>query len=1061
MNTSVPFRSFQRCRWVRLGAGALGAWLMASASAPAETAQVLPLNLSFENIGIVTSLARQDDGKLIVGGTFQLANGATRWNLARFNPDGTLDAGWKPQPDSEVRVVAVSGTNIYAGGYFLNIGGLPRACLAKLDYTTGAADPAWNPAANNVVSAIVARGPYLYVGGAFTSIGGLARAHVARLNAAGAADPAWSATVNDNVGALAADASHVYIAGDFTMVDGLLRAHLARLSAINGQCDMIWDPNPNDVPYAILLNGTEIYVGGAFTLINGQGRAHLAQLNATDGAPTTWAVDADDAVVTISAFGDHMLVGGRFNTIGGAPRSRLALVHFLGYTEISWTNGVNGWLSAATASGTNEAYIGGYFQAVGADPAWSIARLVPATGAKMTAFNGRINLPGSIYAIDRQADGKILLGGDFAAINGAGFTNLCRLNADYTLDAAFKPNPDNIVRALNSDDTGIYAGGRFSTIGGVPRAHLAKLQLDDGAVDASFWADTDADVYVITRHLFALYVGGLFTTIGGQGRNKIAKLYPSDGTVDSTFNLGANNTVHAILAAMPDLWVGGSFTAIGGGAHNRIAKLDANTGAANPAFTQGADSDVYALAIEETEFYAGGFFNTIGGAAHKYIAKLDPETGAADPRFTASSSDFVSSLAFTFYDLYIGGAFTNLSGATRRGLAQLDISTGAVAPLVADADSMSGYVRSIVHAGAYLLVGGDFTEINGANSPCFAVIARHLPPAVALTAPVDGQRIAALGAFELGASATADNISGIIVTQVAFYANGSLVGTLTGEPYQLAVSDIPEGAYRLTARAWDSDGLCATSAPVMISVSPLPVPGDYDGDRKADPALFVNSPNPGLVGNWYAWLSGSGYQRVGPYAISPVRQLALGADFDGDGLADPAACYSGETDLAWTAWLSSDNYTEVGPFGFGQIGDSPLAADFDGDRKADPAGVDGAGAWTAWLSARDYAPAGPYTTFSGVEVPLTADFDGDGKADPAGYQAGVLWAWLSGSNYAPVSAALYVAGGIPAAADYDGDGKADPAVYVPATDPGTSGAWYAWLSTAGYAQSGPYPLTAP
>jgi len=151
----------------------------------------------------------------------------------------------------------------------------------------------------------------------------------------------------------------------------------------------------------------------------------------------------------------------------------------------------------------------------------------------------------------------------------------------------------------------------------------------------------------------------------------------------------------------------------------------------------------------------------------------------------------------------------------------------------------------------------------------------------------------------------------------------------------------------------------------------------------------------------------------------------------------------------------------VGPVHFGQSDATPLAADFDGDRKADPACVDAAGSWTAWLSSRGYAPVGPYTTFSGVELPLTADFDGDGKADPAGYRAGVLWAWLSGSGYSSVSAPLYVTGGIPAAADYDGDGKADPAVYVPATGPGTSGAWYAWLSTAGYALSDPFPLTAP
>ncbi|MCG2658971.1 MAG: hypothetical protein L6437_01835 [Kiritimatiellae bacterium] len=38
-------------------------------------------------------------------------------------------------------------------------------------------------------------------------------------------------------------------------------------------------------------------------------------------------------------------------------------------------------------------------------------------------------------------------------------------------------------------------------------------------------------------------------------------------------------------------------------------------------------------------------------------------------------------------------------------------------------------------------------------------------------------------------------------------------------------------------------------------------PGDFDGDRKADPVVVDSS------GNWYIGFSASGYVRGGPYAL--------------------------------------------------------------------------------------------------------------------------------------------------------------------------------------------------
>ena len=177
---------------------------------------------------------------------------------------------------------------------------------------------------------------------------------------------------------------------------------------------------------------------------------------------------------------------------------------------------------------------------------------------------------------------------------------------------------------------------------------------------------------------------------------------------------------------------------------------------------------------------------------------------------------------------------------------------------------------------------------------------------------------------------------------------------------------------------------------------------------------------------------------------------AVSADFDGDGKADPAACYASGT---WQVKLSSAGYTSVPLAGFlGGSGLSAMAADFDGDRLADPAVYEIAtGTWQIKLSTAGYAVV-PLANYLGGHgwAALAGDFDGDGKADPAVYQAvGGNWkARLSSAGYAevPLPEFLGASGWSAVAADFDGDRLADPAVYESA-----SGSWQVKLSGAGYA----------
>src|ERR1043166_555223 len=47
------------------------------------------------------------------------------------------------------------------------------------------------------------------------------------------------------------------------------------------------------------------------------------------------------------------------------------------------------------------------------------------------------NVHGTIYAVALQADGKIIIGGEFTSVGGVGRTNLTRLRTDGSVDTSF------------------------------------------------------------------------------------------------------------------------------------------------------------------------------------------------------------------------------------------------------------------------------------------------------------------------------------------------------------------------------------------------------------------------------------------------------------------------------------------------------------------------------------------------------------------------------------------------------------------------------------------------
>ena len=132
-------------------------------------------------------------------------------------------------------------------------------------------------------------------------------------------------------------------------------------------------------------------------------------------------------------------------------------------------------------------------------PRTSVARLNIDGSLDLSFQNPGIG-SGNVTDLDLQANGKIVIGGEFSVIAGQERNDVARLNADGTFDPTFlDPNTNfggtfySINAVIVQPDGKILIGGQFDTVGRQPRKMVVRL-LENGTLDLP-----PAQIFTVTK----------------------------------------------------------------------------------------------------------------------------------------------------------------------------------------------------------------------------------------------------------------------------------------------------------------------------------------------------------------------------------------------------------------------------------------------------------------------------------------------------------------------------------------------------------------------------------
>ncbi len=627
--------------------------------------------------------------------------------LERLAADGTVHAGFDlgsglssenatfgGSPDNLVTGVAVDseGRILLAGG-FTHINGIRRVAVARL-LSNGAVDETWDigdaletttenggrvPAPESGLT-IQPDGKVVVVGN-FVSVRGRTVNGIVRFHPDGRWDESFASGMGgrrpggspgewvtaSTVLIRSIQDGELVIYGDFTEFDGRARSGLARLHS-DGSLDTGFIPDLRNSFLVDVLSDGKVLVA----LFSSGTVRRLGRDGAND--PTfRWSLPGLSASSFVGAAvglpDGRMLVAQSTTEIPGyAPT--LKWMNTNGVVQAGYTvaSRLVQRVRAIAPQPDGKVVVGGEFSRVDGADLGALVRLNTNGTVDRTfkaSLKPEISAGGSvrnrsIWNILPQSDGRLVISGDFESIEDQSRSALARLLPDGSLDRTYAPSRTSpsytAAYAMQPDDRLIVADRWLTRAGGLARNGIARFNVD-GTGDESF--DPGAGIRFGAQNIYSIesiraivlqsdgriLLTGSLREVGGVARTNLARLHP-DGRVDLDYNPGEGirGEILAMAVQFGDrLVIGGSFTSVVDQTRVALARLRVD-GSLDPGFRPVLSRDettrpvrvqsVHSLPSGQLVF--SGDFGWVNGIRRRGLARLNGD-GSLDTAWDLGS----------------------------------------------------------------------------------------------------------------------------------------------------------------------------------------------------------------------------------------------------------------------------------------------------------------------------------------------------------------------------------------------------------------------------------------
>ena len=674
-----------------------------------------------------SALVFDESGRLYVAGRFDSFNGNPVPGLFRLNADGIFDAAWQPgiavvDAPRATATLRISGGKLYVFGTVARSGDtLPRSwAVAEI----GSA-----PVIASISGASAAVGATVTISG--SNLAGVTRVTFGGLGAAfthNSAAGTISATVPS--GATSGQVVVTTTSGgssagfNFTVALSIAAQPASAVIRNGGSYTLQVRPAGGTPPYSFQWRKGSEVLSGATSLV--YSRSNVTSPETGTGAYNVVVTDSagasitsSTAVVSLASASGTFLSDASFirpdfkqDTLAGR-----VTVDVLGRVYATWTNG-------------------NYLSGAGNQLRGAVVRLKP-DGSVDESFNLGTALIDA-WPVVPLPDGKILVGGvasNESAETGFSLPRVFRFNADGSRDFSYNsPHFATSPRFMTLQPDGkllVVAASGSSANGGIPI--MARLN-PDGSPDGSFIQpvlSTNGSIFAppVVDPAGRIYVGGIFSTINGVARSAVARLNPN-GAVDtgwspSGFTLTSSSQIRGLAlqtqgANAGKLLVAGGAINVTGSSENRpVVRLN-QSGEIDASFTLVTQSaSGMSVRPRLLSVLPDDRFYVVGSSVARFLSNGEVDPGYTRPAFSAE---------FFWMDVMADGRVVvpPEAGATVNGVAAPSLvrftSTGAI-----DTSFTAPVFNREVYPGRFAVLGdgklltwGGFDRSNGTARPGFA-----------------------------------------------------------------------------------------------------------------------------------------------------------------------------------------------------------------------------------------------------------------------------------------------------------------------------------------------------